>query len=152
MRGTFDVDVAEPPAVCFERLSAPEAWLGAFEGVEEVRRVAGRGGVGTRWEAVVSAKGRSERVTAEKTAHDPPRRLAFRLDAGPGTLHLDVDLAPRAKGTLVRCAYELERRGLARLVPKSVIEGWMRRNEARLREAVRGALEGGSAPGRRARR
>jgi hypothetical protein len=156
MRGTFEVEVEERPETCFARLAAPEGWLTAFEGVQEVRRVAGRGGVGTRWEAVVSAKGRVERASAEATAHEPPRRLGFRVDASPATLHLDVALAPlparrgaAASGTLVRCAWDLERRGLARLVPRAAIEGWIRRHEERLREAVRAAVSGSAPPPRR---
>jgi hypothetical protein len=150
VKGELEVALDLPPARAFERLAAPESLLGAVSEVTRLRRTAGRGGEGTRYEATLEVAGRSEVVTAEVVAFDRPRHIAYTLDGRPGAATLDLDVGPKGRGSRLRCVYSIEFRGLTRLVLGPLAKAWLRKNEDQLKDRIAEALD--SAPAARGRR
>jgi hypothetical protein len=135
----------------FARLAAPEDLLAGVDAVSGFRKTSGRGGQGTTYEAVIEAAGRSEKAEAVVSAHDEPRRLAYDVRGKPGSVAIDLRLSPRSggKATRLECAYDIHVAGALKWVAGPLLRGWLRRNEERLAEEVRAALE---SPTRRPRR
>jgi carbon monoxide dehydrogenase subunit G len=141
MKGTIEVDLGSPPAEVHRRLLDPGELLAGVTGVAKVRRVSGEGGVGTRYEAVVNARGAREPVTAEVVDVEEPRRVSYAVEGGPARARVDLQLEPRGRGSRLSCAYEVEFRGLARLVGAPLVRGWLRRHEGELVQRIASALE-----------
>jgi carbon monoxide dehydrogenase subunit G len=148
VKGELEVLVDRPVDAVFERLASPEALLEGVSDLEDFRRVSGRGGVGTRYEATVTAAGRTGTVTAEVVEREEPSRIAYEIEAEPGKATLDLELEPDGKRTRLHCSYDVEIRGMARFVAGPIAKAWLKRNEAKVRSRVKAALEAPKRGGR----
>ena len=102
MNAETNVTIEQPPAAVFAALidiaRHPE-WAGA---VREVRAIEWRdGGIGSTFEQVTSALGRTVVAQVTVTDFEPDVRFGARA-AGPVPAHMIWELAPTATGTRVR--------------------------------------------------
>lgn len=108
-------------------------------------------GAGARYKAQTMARGRPVEMTIETTAYDRPRRLGSFTRLAMMNVHGAVTFDPVPRGTLMRWSWDLEPRGLMKLMtPLIAIQGKRQEKEVwtglkRLLESGRGSA--GSSPG-----
>lgn len=108
-------------------------------------------GAGARYKAQTMARGRPVEMTIETTAYDRPRRLGSFTRLAMMNVHGAVTFDPVPRGTLMRWSWDLEPRGLMKLMtPLIAIQGKRQEKEVwtglkRLLES--GRVSAGSSPG-----
>jgi len=104
-------------------------------------------GAGARFRAQSKARGRPVEMTIETTAYDRPRRLASSTSLPMMNVHGALTFDPVRDGTLMRWAWDLEPRGLLKLMtPLIVVQG--RRQEKQVWTGLKHLMESGPAPAR----
>jgi carbon monoxide dehydrogenase subunit G len=116
-----ETTVGRPAEDVFAFVSNPENDSRWRDGVLELERLSGDGGVGSRYRQVVKGPG-GRRVDAdiEVTEHEPPRSHAFRTTSGPVRPSGRYTLERAGDATRLRFELDAELGGLKRLLSPMV--------------------------------
>ena len=127
------VTISRPPQEIFDYLADGTHNREWRAGVVEIRRTSASGGQGATYRQVMAGPG-GRRIDGDYqvTVFDPPRRLEFRVTAGPARPAGVFELSQDAAGsTRVRFSLDLEPAGVMRLMTP-IITMEMRREVAQL--------------------
>jgi carbon monoxide dehydrogenase subunit G len=98
-------------------------------------------GLGTRFRAEIVSMGRTVEMIIEFTGYDRPRRLASSTHMSSMDTHGGLTFDPVPEGTRMRWTWDVEPRGILRLMRPLV--AWMgRRQEQRIWTSLKHLLEG----------
>ena len=98
-------------------------------------------GLGTRFRAEIVSMGRTVEMIIEFTGYDRPRRLASATHMSSMDTHGGLTFDPVPEGTRMRWTWDVEPRGILRLMRPLV--AWMgRRQEQRIWTSLKHLLEG----------
>jgi uncharacterized protein YndB with AHSA1/START domain len=136
---TNTVQIGRPPAEVFAFLADGETGPRWRSGVLDVRLRSGQGEGAIYEQGVKGPFGRRVPADYEITAHEPPRRIAFRAIAGPVRPEGAYELEPVDGGTRVTFSLSCSPRGFAKLMTPMVAKT-MRSEVAQL-ERLREVLE-----------
>jgi len=98
-------------------------------------------GVGTRFHSVMTGVGRAADMTIEFTGFERPRRLASRTDLSSMGIHGVLLFEPVDGGTRMRWIWDLEPRGMLRLLGP-LVRRMGERQERRIWTELKRVLEG----------
>jgi uncharacterized protein YndB with AHSA1/START domain len=104
-------------------------------------------GLGTRFRAGFSGRGRTVEMVIEFTAFDRPRRLASSTRMSAMDVHGTLTFEPVPEGTRMRWSWELAPRGLLKLLTP-VVARMGRRQEEAIWAGLKRVLEEQEAPPR----
>ncbi|TMK75502.1 MAG: hypothetical protein E6G45_13580 [Actinobacteria bacterium] len=120
-RAEHTTTIDRPPLAVFEFLANAENDPKWRSGVQDISRVSGTGGVGTRYrQGMKGPMGRRIPADIEITEHKPNELIGFRALEGPVHPRGRYELAPADGGTRVRFALEAEVKGVKKLMSPMV--------------------------------
>jgi uncharacterized protein YndB with AHSA1/START domain len=120
------VTIARPVDAVFAYLTDGEKCPQWRSGVLDIKRIAGDGGVGTRYaQGVKGPMGRRIAADYEITAYEPNRRIEFQAVAGPARPHGRYDLSPDDGGTRLTFSLDAQLGGLKKLLMGSAVQRTM---------------------------
>ena len=120
------VTIARPVDAVFAYLTDGEKCPQWRSSVLDIARVAGDGGIRTRYrQGVRGPMGRRIAADYEITAHEPDRVIEFQAIAGPARPHGRYELAPDDGGTRLTFTLDAELTGLKRLLMGSAVQSTM---------------------------
>jgi hypothetical protein len=143
---TGEIVINRPPDVVFDYVADGRnepRYNPSMRRVEQVS--AGPIGLGTRFRAEVVSMGRAAEMTNEWTDFERPRRLGLRSRLASMDIHGHLTFDPVPGGTRMRWSWELEPRGVLKLMgPMIAFMG--RRQERRIWSGLKRLLEAREAP------